>query len=194
MRHDLTIEGIAFRLRPIDDADAPLVRDLRCDPERNRFLHPTSDDLNDQLTWLARYYKRPNDYYFVVEQLQDGLTEGFISLYDIDDAGNRGEWGRWILRSNSLAAVESAWLIYRCAFEILRLQEVYSRTVAQNKSVVSFHDSCGIVNRCVLPGHFELDGRRMDAVEHRVGKTDWAQLEVRLKRLVMLTGQRIQRA
>ena len=193
MRHALTLEGAAFRLRPIGDADAPLVLTLRNSPKLNRFLHATSPYLDDQLAWLTSYYTRPNDYYFVVERLQDGMAEGVISLYDIDTTVRCGEWGRWILCPGSLAAVESAWLIYRCAFETLGLQEVYCRTVADNIPVVSFHDSCGLTDRHVLPGHFELNGRRADAVEHRIGLAAWAQLEPRLKQLAQLTAKRLYR-
>src|ERR1700733_7831815 len=124
MRHDLTVEGFAFRLRPIGDRDASLVLELRGDAKRNRFLHPIPPRLDDQLAWLARYYERPGDYYFVVERRDSGAAEGVISIYDIDPLGESGEWGRWILKPGSLAAVESAWLIYRCAFEQLGLQRV----------------------------------------------------------------------
>jgi len=194
MRHELTLEGAAFRLRPIGDTDAPEILSLRSNSERNRFLHTTPPSLDDQRAWMAIYYNRPNDYYFVVERLQNSMAEGVISIYDIADGAQCGEWGRWILRPKSLAAVESAWLIYRFAFDVLGLQEVYCRTVTDNKPVVSFHDSCGITNRRILPSHFELNGRWIDAIEHRVKNSDWPQLEVRLKKLSLLTARRLQRA
>lgn len=194
MRHDLTLEGAAFRLRPIGDEDASLVLDLRQNPELNRFLHTTSPDLQDQLSWFAGYYERPNDYYFVIERMEGAVQEGVVSLYDIEVASRSGEWGRWILRPGSLAAVESAWLIYRCAFELLGLQEVYCRTIAENESVVSFHDSCGILDKRVLVGYFDLHGRKLDAVEHRVDKVAWQQLGGRLAQLVKHTARRLQRA
>lgn len=196
MRHDLIVVGYAFRLRPIGDADAPFVLELRSNPQRNRFLHATPSSLEAQLAWLAQYYERPGDYYFVVERQHDDLPEGLISIYNIDAAGRTGEWGRWILRPGSLAAVESAWLIYRCAFEQLGLEEVFSRTVADNASVVSFHDSCGIARRTLLPGYFDLDEhrRRVDAVEHRVSRAEWRDLEPRLEKLAHLTARRLNRA
>jgi RimJ/RimL family protein N-acetyltransferase len=89
--------------------------------------------------------------------------------------------------------VESAWLIYRIAFEVFGLGEVYCRTVAANAAVVSFHDSCGITDRHVLPSHFELGGQRLDAVEHRVDRSAWRVLEPRLLRLVQFTARRLAR-
>jgi len=193
MRHDLSLAGPAFRLRPITDADAPLVLELRGDPKRSRYLHAISRSLDDQLAWFTRYYERPGDYYFVIERQESGAAEGLISIYDVDPQAECGEWGRWSLRPGSLAAVESAWLIYRCSFEQLGLKRVFSRTVAENVSVVSFHDSCGITAKRLLPGHFDLGGKRADAVEHEVTREMWIVLNPRLQKLAELTAPRVRR-
>jgi RimJ/RimL family protein N-acetyltransferase len=190
MRHSLSLEGPAFRLRPITDADVPLILGLRGDPKLSRYLHATSLHLNDQLAWLARYYERSGDYYFVVERRESGAPEGLISVYDIDLPCNCGEWGRWILRHGSLAAVESAWLIYRCAFEQLGLERVFSRTVADNVMVVSFHDSCGITARRLLPGQFNFAGKPIDAVEHQVTRQTWGEIGSRLQALAQRIARR----
>lgn len=173
MRHDLVVEGLGFRLRPVTDADAALLLALRSDPELGRFLHPTPPALDSQLSWLSTYYERPGDYYFVVERRVDGHAEGVIALYDLGDVPSAAEWGRWILRRESLAAIESAALIYRCAFEHFGLGEVYCRTVAENVRVVGFHDSCNCAIRRVLPNHFILGDRVCDAIEHRVDRMNW---------------------
>ena len=193
MRHDLSLHGHAFRLRPIADADAPFVLELRGDPERARHLHPTSPSLADQLNWFACYYERAGDYYFVVERLETDAPEGLVAIFDVSPESADGEWGRWILRPGSLAAVESAWLTYRCAFEQLGLEQVYSRTAAHNRSVVSFHDSCGITRRRLLPGHVEICGTKVNAIEHTVDRQSWPQISSRLQRLSQLTAQILRR-
>ena len=68
MRHNLSIEGYAFRLRPIVDTDAAFVVALRSNPELNRYLHAGANRLKDQLAWLAQYYEREGAYYFVIER------------------------------------------------------------------------------------------------------------------------------
>ena len=191
MRHNLIMEGYAFRLRPITDNDAAMVIELRSNPELNRFLHAISNRIEDQLAWLARYYERKGDYYFVIERRTNGIREGVIALYDIDLATSSGEWGRWILRPGSLAAVESAYLIYRTAFELISLNSVYCRTVADNGKVLSFHDSCGITASQLLPQHFALDGHRHDAIEHRVDFGSWTGIKPRLEKLAQLTARRV---
>lgn len=193
MLHDITIEGLALRLRPVTDADAALIIEFRSDEQRSRYLHQISLDVSDQLAWLARYYEREGDYYFVVERREGSYPEGLISIYNIERASNSGEWGRWILRSGSLAATESVWLIYRCAFESLMLESVYCRTVSANEKVVSFHDSCRIADRRLLPGFFSLNGQVLDAVEHRVTRSAWSELSPRLEKLSGLLAPRMKR-
>lgn len=191
MRHTIELEGFAFRLRPIGDEDAEFVVQLRTDTERSRYIHATSNRVEDQLAWFADYYERQGDYYFVIERRQDNVREGMISIYEIDATQTTAEWGRWILRPGSLAAIESAWLMYRVAFENLMLGSVYSRTVAANDAVVSFHDSCGITDRKMLPNCFDLNGQRYDAVMHRITLEEWNELAPRLAKLAQRTARKI---
>jgi len=192
MRHDIVLEGSAFRLRPVSDSDATFILKLRTNAFLNRFLHTTDSSLQSQLQWLAEYYKREGDWYFVVERCADNRQEGLISLYDHNATLHKAEWGRWILLPGSRAAIESAWLIYNCAFTLLNIREVYCRTVAENASVISFHDSCGISKRKLLSGHFDLNNHVFDAVEHCVDLSDWRTLGPRLKFLAEKLAGRMQ--
>lgn len=195
MRHELHIEGHAFRLRPIADRDAAFVVELRTNPRLNRYLHAGATQVDEQLTWLGRYYEREGDYYFVVERLDSGASEGLISIYDIDATALSGYWGRWVLKPNSLASVESVYLMFRMAFEQLRLRCVYSRTVGENEKVVSFHDSysCGKAERRLLPKHFQLGGRSLDGIEHRVSRASWGDMSPQLDELAKKIAERITR-
>lgn len=179
MRHSLSIEGFRYRLRPIARSDAAFVVGLRRDPELGRYLHRTSDRVADQEAWLEAYFERPGDHYFVVEEIRSGEAVGTVGLYDSD--GRRAEWGRWLIRKDAPAAVESALLVYRAAFEGLGLEEVYCRTVAENAKVVSFHDSSGAARVGTLAAHFRLDGVDHDAVEHRVDRNRWGAMRPKLE-------------
>lgn len=190
MRHNISVEGFAFRLRPICDTDAPFVVELRSNPQLNRYIHSNSSKIEDQLRWFSDYYEREGDFYFVVESL-DGTPEGLISIYELDKSALCAEWGRWVMKPESLAAVESVFLMYRAAFERLGLKMVYSRTVADNSRVVSFHDSCDIPDRRVLSEHFELDGKKFDAIEHRVRRETWEKISAKLENLSKQTARRI---
>lgn len=193
MRHDLTSEGIAFRIRPVREDDAEFIISLRNNPDLNQYLHQTSNQVSDQIEWLRKYFERAGDYYFVIERKETGSAEGLISIYDVDESQHVAEWGRWILKPKSLAAVESAMLIYQVAFDFLHLKTVFCRTVADNKSVVSFHDSCGILDKKLLPNHFSLNGRRLDAVEHRIDFDTYQKMKSKLEMLARATARMINR-
>lgn len=173
MKHTSIITGEAFALRPLTLEDAPLIVELRTDRQRTKFLHSVSPSLNKQRMWIEGYLRRANDYYFVIERLRESTPEGLIGIYDVALDASGGEWGRWILRSGSIAAVESAYLIYKFAFEILRLKMVYCNTVVGNKSVVSFHDSCGLINRGIQAAHRTLDSGVVDSIRHECTMEYW---------------------
>jgi RimJ/RimL family protein N-acetyltransferase len=178
MRHDLTVDGPAFRLRPVRLQDAEFIAGLRADPERNRYLHPSPPGLTSeqrviaQTRWLQAYFERDGDYYFAIENRSSGVLEGTAGIYNVDRTARDAEWGRWILRRGSLAALESACLVYHGAFDRLGLDSLYCRTIAENSAAVAFHDSFGLTRSRVLLGY--LDG--MDAVESRLTKSSWIAL------------------
>jgi RimJ/RimL family protein N-acetyltransferase len=183
MRHDLRLIGHRFGLRPVEMTDAGFIVALRNDPELGRFLHRTSPRVEDQKAWLSAYFERTGDYYFVIEDLKLGEAVGTVGIYDVDAERGEAEWGRWLVARGSLAAVESALLIYRIAFDVLGLSAVASRTLADNTPVVSFHDSAGAPRRRVLKDHVVLNGKPHDSVEHRVERAAWAGMAPRLEML-----------
>ena len=169
MKHKISIEGFGYRLRPVKLSDAQFIIDARLeDAERNRFIHTISTDVSLQENWLNNYFEREGDYYFVVENRITGQPEGLIGVYDVQDG--RAEWGRWVIKKDSLAAVESVDLAYRAAFERIGLEELYCRTVQDNVEVVSFHESIGERTRRIIENAFEINGEMYNAVEQYADK------------------------
>jgi RimJ/RimL family protein N-acetyltransferase len=165
------MDGHAYRLRPVEAEDAAFILDLRADRERSRYLHRVSNDLAAQRRWLKDYFERPGDYYFLIENRETGQREGTAGIYNLDRIF--AEWGRWIVRAGSLAALESACLIYRVGFEVLGLESIYCRTIVENTAAVGFHRSFGLERTRTLLRYFELDGRFLDAVEMRLTRSQW---------------------
>ena len=180
MQHDFHIEGAGFRLRPARLSDSEFILSLRTQPQLSQYLHPVSGRLEDQQAWMRTYFERPGDFYFVVERADSEEAVGTIALVDVEGPGGSAEWGRWILSPESMAALPSALLIYRLGFESLQLGRIYCNTVAENAGVVSFHDSCGVERTATLPGHFDLGGRQLDAIQHTIQRTDWPAVGTRL--------------
>lgn len=193
MNHNIVLEGLAYRLRPIGIEDAETIVDIRLhDRQRNRFINPISDEVAEQQAYLRSYLDREGDYYFVVERRSTGEPEGLIAIYDVDRV-NPGwaEWGRWVTLPGSPAAPESAWLIYKTGFETLGLDLLYSRTVAKNERVVSFHDSCGLARYKRLVDYVTLDGGLQDSIEHHLVKDTWPEVDRKLAPIVARVARKL---
>ncbi|MCW6509534.1 GNAT family N-acetyltransferase [Lichenifustis flavocetrariae] len=183
MLHDFSIKGARFGLRPVTRADARYILGLRSNPLLNRYIGPTSGKLDDQIAWQERYEARSGDWYFMVT---DGLTErpvGTIAIYDYDPNTDAAEWGRWILAQDTPAAVESVFLMFKVAFDVIGLTSLYSLTNLANQAVVSFHDSCGVPRARILHDWTTATGELVDAVEHRVTHPIWIKIAPRLEML-----------
>lgn len=180
MRHDIYLEGEGYCLRPARLDDAAFIVQLRSDPVLGLHIHETSPRVEDQEAWMNSYFARDGDYYFIVERRSTGDAEGTVSLYEIDSDLRKAEWGRWVMRAGSLAATESVLLIFRVAFDVLKLDMVYSRTLDVNKSVVTFQDSVGAIRNRILPAYATVRGQTFDAVEHHVDQTMWATIKTGL--------------
>ena len=191
MRHDHRLAGHAFRLRPVAEADARFIVALRA--RAGDFLNRGAGTVEAQLAWLARYFERDDDFCFVVETLDGARREGLVGVYDVRRPGQTAEWGRWVLRAGSNAAVESALLVYRCAFDALRLASVRCRTLVANGSVVAFHDSCGLV-RAGAEVTVDHDGTPQPAIEHVLSSADWPRVEAHLDRLASRFATTAQRS
>ena len=169
MRHNYSMQGYGYRLRPVRLTDALFIIETRReDMVRNRFIHPISNSISDQEKWIEEYYLRDGDYYFVVENRVTGQKEGLIAFYNVKD--NRAEWGRWVLKKSSLGALESVYLLYRIAFEQAGLKELYCRTLCDNKAVVSVHKSIGELFRTVLKNDVIINGQTYDTIEQYADK------------------------
>ncbi|MGI9306081.1 MAG: GNAT family N-acetyltransferase [Gammaproteobacteria bacterium] len=180
MRHNYSRAGPSLRLRPAGDEDAECIVRLRA--ARGEYLHAGAQNTAEQLQWLAEYYNRPGEYYFTAERLRDKRREGFVCIYNIKD--RRAEWGRWVMREDSSAAAECVWLMYAAAFGQLQLDAVFSVTAAENKQVVSFHESCGAAVTETRKNFFTLNGKPRDAVVHEITAETWKTAAPRLRRLI----------
>ena len=139
------IEGRQIRLRLVQPDDAAYIHGLRTDPRYNTHLSPVTGTADDQRAWLERYKDREAaglEFYFIVERL-DGQRCGTLRLYGIE--GGRFTWGSWILDENKpfKAALESAFLLYRTAFDMLGLELAQFDVRLENAKTLAFHRRLG---------------------------------------------------
>lgn len=194
MKHDLRQDGVGYRLRPVSIKDAKFIIDLRLeDQARNQFIHAISSDVALQEEWLKRYFEQEGDYYFVVENKLTCEPEGLIGIYDSDQ--RKAEWGRWVIKKGSLATTESLDLLFKVAFNQLKLDELFCRTICDNERVVALHNSLPQLKRGVLEDFLELNDTKYDVVEHYVTPQHYFDmLQSGLEKKAMLIFQRNLRA
>ena len=78
--------------------------------------------------------------------------------------------------------------------EKLNLERVRCRTLVENRRVISFHESCGLVRE----ESFATVGESLPTVMHTLSRAEWPAIRARLDRLATLTyrgaGEHDQRA
>ena len=169
------LKGFGFFLRSVRISDAKDIVDIRlCNKDRNRYINKISNSIRQQDIWLKKYLERDNDYYFMIKNIKTSENEGLISIYNVDYSETKtAELGRWVIYPGSLAAIESIYLAYKFSFDIMNLSKVYTRTVSDNHTVVSFHESVGASFNRLIPNHFIISKTRFDAVEQNVTILQW---------------------
>src|SRR3981189_2843718 len=102
MQHKIQAEGFGVRLRPVRENDAEFIVWLRTlDHARGRVGDSATDPVS-QRAWLAEYFKRPGDYYFIIET-SGGIAVGAYGIYNV--TGKSAESGRWVLRPDGPAGI-----------------------------------------------------------------------------------------
>jgi len=134
------VEGKFLNLRIAKEHDAEFILSLRLNPLLNKYVGKTDSSLDMQRDWIRSTYKNENDFMFIIED-KKGDKYGTVALYDIDFVKNRAEWGRLILKQDSLFTfpVEVTIQLLNFAFNKLKLIELYGGANNENKAVVDYH-------------------------------------------------------
>ncbi|MBN3099201.1 GNAT family N-acetyltransferase [Pectobacterium brasiliense] len=150
MNYSDVIRGKFVFFTEVNEDDSAFILSLRLDRRFNRYINNTSPDVNLQRDWIRNQKERSGDYYFIICST-DGRAIGTISLYNINYSERTGEFGRWICNGNAIHSLESALLIHSFGFENIGLDEIYTNTISENKSVLNFHKRFGsslLTNEC----------------------------------------------
>jgi RimJ/RimL family protein N-acetyltransferase len=134
------INGHLINIRSVLADDASFIVGIRNNNKLNKFINPVDESIELQKCWIKEQNKRPNDYYFVIED-KSKVPLGTISLYKI--LGDQAEWGRWVSIGNPIQNIESAILIHNFAFINLKLNLIYSQVMDGNVQVLNFNKSFG---------------------------------------------------
>ena len=118
MIYNKIIKGKFIKLRSVQENDTEFILSLRLDPKLNEYLNKVENDIAKQRQWILNQQNRKGDYYFLITD-KDNNPIGTISLYNIEN--KKGEFGRWVLKGNSLQSIESVLLLHEYGFHNLNL-------------------------------------------------------------------------
>lgn len=137
------------RLRLLEEADLPMTLAWRNqDHIRKWFL--TSDKISpaQHRAWFEQYRERDDDFVFVIEETEAlKRPVGQASLYHVDWAAGRTEFGRLLIGDGEAAGLGLAKLATAClvdgALGNWGLREVYLECLASNVPALAVYDACG---------------------------------------------------
>lgn len=126
-------------LRPVTLEDAEFIIGLRNQSHARGFVHDTSFDVEKQRQWIRDYFKRKNEYYWIITTL-DGVPYGTSSLYNYNEQLNQIESGRWIRLPGFDSNLISGHIQMRdFIFDILNIDRIVCDVVSTNKRVIKYH-------------------------------------------------------
>ena len=136
------IQGKNINFRNVVESDSAFILGLRLDNRLSQFMAKTDSDLDKQIQWIRDYQKRPQEYYFIIEN-KDKQDCGTIRIYDIQE--DSFCWGSWIIKpgSPSSVAIESVLLVYDFGYFKLGFKKCHFDVVKKNLRVIDFHKRFG---------------------------------------------------
>lgn len=175
------IRGKRMVLRPVEEADLPLLARWRNDPENRRFFFsPFLVSSSGQEKWYEALLADRSRVVFMMEAL-DGTTVGTIGLDKIDWRNQHAEIGQLLLDAEHRGfgyAEEGAHLLLRYAFEELNLNRVYCRVFAWNRAVIEWNKFYGFSEEGVLRQVVFAGGQFHDTVILGLLREEWRARQV----------------
>ncbi len=138
MIYEKSLTGKYISLRSAIEEDAAFIIEIRNDSSKNEFVHNVDYDLEKEIQWIKDQQHREGDYFFSIISRDKEQIVGNISICNIDKSQNNAELGRWVSYGSSIENLESVILAHDFAFDVLGLDCVYTKTLQENKKVVSF--------------------------------------------------------
>jgi len=148
-RHITPLVNGRMRLRLLEEADLAMTLAWRNqDHIRQWFLHSDVITPEQHRAWWQRYQDRDDDFVFVIEETETlKRPVGQVSLYNIDWAEGRAEFGRLLIgdaeaNGQGLARLATSRLVDE-ALGNWGLNEVYLEVLVTNAPALAIYQSCG---------------------------------------------------
>ena len=171
MHHALSNEGFGVRIRPVRMEDAAFIVRVRNQEHAKGKLGDSATSVSAQENWLAEYFKREGDFYFIAETQCERIPVGTTAIYD--PSGESAETGRFVVSLDAPAAFQISLLTYDLAFEQLQLQSLRATSVATNRTVHSYVRKLGFQQTRTEKGGRVIGGQSVDMLHFNLQAADW---------------------
>lgn len=137
------------RLRLLEAADLQMTLAWRNkDHIRQWFLHSGVVTASQHEAWFRAYLERDDDFVFVIEETESMRRPiGQVSLYHVDAARGRAEFGRLMIGDPAAAGLGLAKLateaVVAHAFAACGIDEVYLEVKETNRRALGLYAACG---------------------------------------------------
>ncbi len=165
------LEGEHVRLRPLVDADVPLVQRWLTDPEIVHWLHLSEDPPDARTLALHRErFERMRDDPAATSwciETREGRPIGYVSLLAIHEQAGRAELGITIGEKDCLGrglGRDAIRAVLRFAWQKLGLARVFLIADHDNARGIRCYERAGFVHEGVLRAHRRRYGQPLDMV------------------------------
>jgi len=148
-RHIAPIVSGRIRLRLLEAGDLAMTLAWRNqDHIRRWFVHAGVVTPEQHAAWFQAYCQKDDDFVFVIEETESlRRAVGQVSLYHVDAASRRAEFGRLMIGEPSAARQGLARLateaVVAHAFGPCGLEEVYLEVKEANGAAIGVYAACG---------------------------------------------------
>lgn len=154
------LETERLLLKPVEEADLPILLELQWDKEVVRQMKFNPLSLDDQKAWIKNLGK--NSYAFTINYKTEKKIEfiGLSMINHIDHLNQRASWGMK-LKSNLQGkglGFEASLMIINYAFNYLNLKKIHADYLEENISSQKLVDKIGLRKEGLLINHLFHNG------------------------------------
>ena len=151
----MNLDSKTIRLRLIEEKDASFVLSLRLDSAYNQFLSAVTPDVDALLLWIKNYKidEAAGTRFIFIKNPTPPAKRVTLKIIKPYSSARRAVNFLYNENKTRYSALESAFLVYKFAFDILKFKKSHFDVRKGNDKVISFHEKMGAIKT----GENELD-------------------------------------
>lgn len=162
------LKGEKIYLKSIEKKDLELIINWRNkDFIKKYFIFRKPFTMESQIDWYNNVIKKNKAYQFIIYLKKEDKPIGSVFLKDIDFKNKKGEFGIFIGEQEYQAqgyGKEAAKLIMEFGFEILKLNKIFLRVLANNQHAIKSYQETGFIREALLKQDVIVDGIPLDII------------------------------